>query len=71
MSDVRRFDEAMRALDFRLCRDPESGIRISLGGLYATCISFPEGTTLAIYYTFDNETVVLESVRLDRLFTDW
>ncbi|MFL6261466.1 MAG: hypothetical protein ACJ76Y_17365 [Thermoanaerobaculia bacterium] len=71
VADVRRFDDAMRAIDFRLCRDPESGIQISRGGLYATCISFPDGTTFAIYYTFDDHQVVLESVRRDSLVFDW
>ncbi|MFY9823745.1 MAG: hypothetical protein WAM82_20360 [Thermoanaerobaculia bacterium] len=33
----------MRAIDFRLCREPEGGIKISRGGLYATCINFPDG----------------------------
>lgn len=68
--DVRRFDEAMRAIDFRLCRNPESGIHIERG-LWATCISFPGGPTLAIYYTFDDHTVELQSVRLDPLFSEW
>ncbi len=71
VSDVRRFDNAMRAIDFRLCRDPESGIQISKGGLYATCVSFPDGTTFAIYYTFDDHEVVLESVRRDSSVSDW
>lgn len=68
--DVRRFDEAMRAIDFKLSRDPESGIPIERG-LWATCVSFPGGPTLAIYYTFDDRSVVLQSVRMDRIFSDW
>jgi hypothetical protein len=68
--DVRRFDEAMRAIDFKLSRDPESGIPIERG-LWATCVSFPGGPTLAIYYTFDDRYVVLQSLRVDRIFSDW
>ncbi len=68
--DARRFDEAMRAVDLRLDRDPESGIRITHGGLYATCITFSDGRTFAIYYTFDDRTVVLESLRPDRMLSD-
>jgi hypothetical protein len=69
--DTRRFDEAMRAIDFRLCREPEGGIRISRRGLYATCINFPDGQTFAIFYTFDDEKVVLQSIRPDRIVADW
>jgi hypothetical protein len=69
-SDARRFDEAMRAIDFRLCREPEGGIRISQGGLYATCINFPDGQTFAIFYTFDAEKVVLQSIRPDRIVSE-
>ncbi|HEV8582403.1 MAG TPA: hypothetical protein VGX68_25330 [Thermoanaerobaculia bacterium] len=68
--DARRFDDAMRAIDLRLSRDPENGIRISRGGLYATCITFSDGRTFAIYYTFDDEKVVLESLRPDRILSD-
>jgi hypothetical protein len=68
--DVRRFDEAMRAIDLRLSRNPKSGIPLERG-LWVTCVSFPGGPTLAIYYTFDDESVVLQSVRLDRIFSDW
>lgn len=60
----------MRAVDLRLGRDPESGIRISRGGLHATCITFSDGRTFAIYYTFDDEKVVLESLRPDRILSD-
>lgn len=68
--DARRFDDAMFALDWRLSRDPESGIRVSRGGLYATCITLSDGRTFAIYYTFDDKTVVLESLRPDRMLSD-
>ena len=68
--DARRFDEAMRAIDFRLCRESEGGLRISKN-LYATCISFPDGRTFAIFYTFDAERVVFQSIRPDRIVSDW
>ena len=60
----------MRAVDLRLSRNPESGIQISRGGLYAACITFSDGRTFAIYYTFDDEKVVLESLRPDRILSD-
>lgn len=60
----------MRAIDLRLSRQPDSGIHIERG-LWATCISFPGGPTLAIYYTFDETEVILQSVRLDPIFSDW
>jgi hypothetical protein len=68
--DVRRFDEAMRAIDLKLSRNPESGIPLERG-LWATCVSFPGGPTFAIYYTFDDVSVVLQSVQVDRIFSDW
>ena len=61
----------MRAIDFRLCREPEGGIKISRGGLYATCLTFPDGQTFAIFYTFDAEKVVLQAIRPDRIVSDW
>jgi hypothetical protein len=70
LTDARRFDEAMRAIDYRLSREPEAGLRVSRS-LYATCISFPDGRTFAIFYTFDAETVVLQSIRPDRIISDW
>jgi hypothetical protein len=60
----------MEGLDLRLSREPESGIRLTLAGLYATCIVFSDGRTFAIYYTFDDEYVTLESLRLDRMLSD-
>ena len=60
----------MRAIDLKLSRDPQSGMPIDRG-LWATCVSFPGGPTLAIYYTFDEHHVVLQSVRVDPIFSDW
>jgi hypothetical protein len=56
----------MEAIDLLLARYPERGINISRG-LWATLADFWDGQSLAVFYTFDEETVTRQSVRLERI----
>ncbi|HEV3074882.1 MAG TPA: hypothetical protein VHB47_10735 [Thermoanaerobaculia bacterium] len=63
---VKRLDEALEGVDFRLKRRPESGFRLG-PWLWATAADLWDGQSIAVYYTFDEATVTRHSIRLERL----
>ena len=56
----------MRGLDFALCRDPTIGVPVE-AGVWAVSLYLPspDDLSLVVYYTFDAEEVVLQSLFRD------
>jgi len=63
---VKRLDEALEGIDFRLKRRAESGFRLG-PWLWATAADLWDGQSIAVYYTFDDATVTRHSIRLERV----
>ena len=65
--DVRRLDEILRGLTYRLALEPEGGELVDgthgLWGITSEHYS-PESISVAIFYTFDAAIVTLESIVL-------
>lgn len=63
-SDVRRLDEALEAVCWRLSIDPGSGRLTNSPPVWITLTYGMAGSPpLAIYYMFDEETVTLLSIK--------
>jgi len=60
--DAHRFDDDMGTVALPLSRYPERGACDVLGSYYVTRIEFSDGRAFAIYYTFDDNKVFLESL---------
>lgn len=65
--DVAWLDHALDAFVFALARKPELGTKLTARGLWLLSADFPNNETVSVYYTFDRDTVTLESIRKDNL----
>ncbi len=65
-SNVRRMDEALRYVEERLARAPESGIQTAVPGIWVAPVRVPRRGELiraSIFYTFTSDHVHLRAIR--------
>jgi hypothetical protein len=67
MPDIRRADEFLAGVDWKLSRNPETGVLAYPDSAVWMLFmhELPESPSLTIYYTFDDEYVYLLSIQCD------
>ena len=61
-NDIKRFDKMMFGIDHVLARNPEIGEQTDNPDIWSIPINTWSSRTLLVYYSFDENQVVLESI---------
>lgn len=67
--NVSRMDGALAYVEYQLARDPESGLRTSVPGIFVAPIRVPTASAIvraSVFYTFMGDYVWLQSIVLAR-----
>jgi hypothetical protein len=65
-SNVRRMDEALEYVEYRLARQPDSGIQSAVPGIWVAPVRVPSAAGIiraSVFYTFEPNYVRLQSIR--------
>lgn len=61
--DVKRMDEILEGVTWVLCRNPRIGQQVYKDVWAITTTEYPNALLLTIYYTFNQDEVLLLSIR--------